>query len=302
MKYIEGSYSSREDLRNIGRLLRLAYARAKNLNAWSVCRFEIWAQRRINDVSEYGETGWCDHFHFWFEESGELSGAIFAYDLHHTRNNPHPYAIILHPDHTILAESMLDWAESQTTPEIEILESNPHLIKLAQKRGYVRSKDSMAVLEKQLSETIPEAVRLPDGFHFKVLEYSDWRAYFQAVYEVFNMMDTESAFRSIQRASSNIPETHLNVLSEEGVIAAFCSTWMDRENNVAEFEPVGTVTRFQKKGLAAALLAQTCNQLREMGCRMVKVEAWSESIGANKLYTASGMVEVDRFYSWKIGE
>jgi hypothetical protein len=29
------------------------------------------------------------------------------------------------------------------------------------------------------------------------------------------------------------------------------------------------------------------------------VESWSESVGANKLYEANGLAEVDRFHSWK---
>ncbi len=93
----------------------------------------------------------------------------------------------------------------------------------------------------------------------------------------------------------------MNVVTKQDEIAAFCSVWRDEENNLAEFEPVGTVPQFQKQGLASALMNHAMNHLRKMGCSMVKVESWSESEGANKLYSSLGMREVGRIYSWKKG-
>jgi ribosomal protein S18 acetylase RimI-like enzyme len=76
------------------------------------------------------------------------------------------------------------------------------------------------------------------------------------------MMDTHEAFASIQKAPSNVHDLHLNVVDEQNQIAAFCSVWLDLENNVAEFEPVGTLPQFQEQGLAAALMTDACNRAR----------------------------------------
>ncbi len=198
-----------------------------------------------------------------------------------------------------MAEELLDWAESIIAPEIEILQSNQTLLSLVQPRGYTCSNDFMVIREKELIDTPVELVGLAHGYSITVLDESEWQDYFCAVHEVFNMMDTVEAFSSIRRAPSNVDELHLDVINEKNEIAAFCSVWLDRENNVAEFEPVGTIPQFQKKGLGAALLADACNRLREMGCPRVKVESWSESLGANKLYNACGLIEKDRLYSWK---
>jgi ribosomal protein S18 acetylase RimI-like enzyme len=86
---------------------------------------------------------------------------------------------------------------------------------------------------------------------------------------------------------------------DQNQIAAFCSVWLDHENHIAEFEPVGTMPQFQKQGLGAALIAHACNRLRAMNCPKVKVESWSESVGANKLDSACGLMDKDRIYSWK---
>lgn len=157
----------------------------------------------------------------------------------------------------------------------------------------------MIVREKQLAGTPPEPVNLAQGCSISVLNKFEWQNYFCAVHAVFNMMDTVEAFLSIHQAPSNRHELHLNVLTDRNEIAAFCSVWLDRENNVAEFEPVGTVPQFQKRGLGAALPAHACNRLQEMNCPRVKVESWSESVGANKLYSACGLIDKDRIYSWK---
>lgn len=301
MKYTARPYQSQNDLYQIGKLIRRAYTVQKNFNAWSFCRYDIWALRRIADAVSFNECSWQEYFQLLYDENDILVGAAFAFDNHHWRKNPEPYALILDPDHRHLAKILLDWAESSGMYEVEILQGNTFLTDLIQSRGYIPSKDFMIMREKPLVDTSHEEVSLPDGYLIRALDRSEWKEYFEAVHAVFHMMDTPEAFSSIQSAPSNVHELHLNVVNQQNQIAAFCSVWLDRENNIAEFEPVGTVPQFQKQGLAAALLAHACNRLREMDCAQVNVESWSESVGANKLYSACGLAEHDRLYSWKKG-
>jgi ribosomal protein S18 acetylase RimI-like enzyme len=299
MKYLFRPYRSEKDLDEIGRLVRRAYAKRKNFNAWSFCRFDIWSQRRIADVVSFHDDLWQKNFQLVHDETGTLLGAAFAINNHHWRNDPSPYALLLDPDQPQLAESLLDWAESSGMLEIELMQGNTFLANLIQSRGYTRSSDSMIMRAKPLANTPPETVSLPTGYSICVLTPSEWDCYFEAVHAVFNMMDTQEAFASIRRAPSNVDALHLNVVNERSQIAAFCSVWLDRGNNLAEFEPVGTLPQFQKQGLAGALMAYACNRLREMNCPQAHVASWSESIGANKLYSAAGFIEQDRLHSWR---
>jgi len=299
MKYTSRPYQSENDLYEIGRLLRRAYARRKYSNAWSFCRYDIWSQRRMADAVSFHDDLWQKNFELVHDEAGTLLGAAFAFNNHHWRNDPEPYSLILDPDHPQLAEILLDWAESSGMLEIEVIQGNTFLTDLIQSRGYTRSSDSMILRERVLANTSLEPVRLASGYSLRVLTPSEWDCYFEAVHAVFKMMDTHEAFASIRRAPSNIEELHLNVVDDQNQIAAFCSVWLDRENNVAEFEPVGTVPQFQKQGLAAALMAYACNRLREMNCPQADVASWSESVGANKLYSSAGFIEQDRLYSWR---
>ncbi|HSL42878.1 MAG TPA: GNAT family N-acetyltransferase [Anaerolineales bacterium] len=301
MKYTARPYQSKNDLYQIGQLIRRAYTKQKHSNAWSFCRFDIWALRRIADATSFNDHSWQEYFQLVYDENGTLVGTAFAFDNHHWRKNPEPYALILDPDHPQLAKLLFDWAESSGMCEVEILQGNTFLTDLIQSRGYTRSNDFMILREKTLANTPHEAVHMPSGYSIRGLSQSEWNCYFEAVHAVFNMMDTPEAFASIQRAPSNVHELHLNVVNDQNQIAAFCSVWLDRENNIAEFEPVGTVPQFQKQGLAAALLAYASNRLREMNCPQAHVESWSESVGANKLYSACGLIEHDRLYSWRKG-
>lgn len=299
MKYTIHPYQSRNDLYEIGSLIRRAYAADKYFNTWSFCMFDIWAQRRVADAEVFHAPEWQQHFRLWRDESGMLVAAVFAHENHRLRKNPEKYALIIDPDHKQLAEDLLDWTESNIAPEIEIMQSNATLNQLVQSRGYTCSNDFMIVREKRLTDTPCEPVNLAQGYSIVILDESEWQNYFRAVHAVFNMMDSVEAFSSIRQAPSNIHELHLNVVDAQNQIAAFCSVWLDHENNIAEFEPVGTVPQLQKRGLGAALLAHACNRLRKMNCTYVKVESWSESLGANKLYSACGLIEKDRIYSWK---
>lgn len=299
MTYTARPYQSKSDLAEIGNLIRCAYSRQNYFNVWSFCRYDIWSQRRIADAESFQDDLWQKQFRLLYDETGKLAGTAFAFNNHHWRNDPEPYALILDPDHADLAVTLIEWAESSGMREIEILQGNRFLTDLIQSRGYTRSSDWMVLREKPLANTPLEPVKLPEGYSIQILHESEWDSYFEAVHAVFNMMDTHEAFASIQRSPSNVHDLHLNVVNEQNQITAFCSVWLDHDNNVAEFEPVGTLPQFQKQGLAAALMAYACNRLREMGCAQANVASWSESVGANKLYSACGFVEQDRLYSWR---
>ncbi|HEX5944572.1 MAG TPA: GNAT family N-acetyltransferase [Anaerolineales bacterium] len=299
MKYTARLYQSKGDLAEIGKLIRYAHARQNYFNAWSFCRYDIWSQRRIADTESFHDDLWQKQFQLMYDETGKLVGTTFAFNNHHWRSDPEPYALILDPEHPHLSETLVEWAESSGMCEIEIIQGNRFLTDLIQSRGYTRSSAFMVMREKLLTNTPHESVDLPKGYSICILDRSEWDCYFEAVHTVFNMMDTHEAFASIQQSPSNVHDLHLNVLNEQNQITAFCSVWLDRDNNVAEFEPVGTLPQFQKQGLGAALMAYACNRLREIGCARANVESWSESIGANKLYSACGFVEQDRLYSWR---
>jgi mycothiol synthase len=309
MRITERAYRSTGDLLSIGALIRRAYARLPYWNAWSFARFDIWAQRRIADERGVGLRAWQQDICFWEDARGALAGAaFFPYArIEGSRRDPHAAALIGDFDQRGLIERMLSWVEAYHAQKgfadgalhIEVMERNMLLGQLLESRGYVKPSSYFIYRVRPLGGGL-EPVVLPAGFTLKRLEtLAELRQHFAAVKTVFDFQDTVEAYRSIQRAPSYRPDLDLIVVSGQGEIAAFCTVWVDTANGIAEFEPVGTLPGYQKRGLGAALLAEACNRLRSLGCGSVTVNSWSESIGANKLYSAAGLAGQDQIYDWQ---
>jgi mycothiol synthase len=294
-------YRDQEDLLQVGRLIRHAHAQPPHCNSWSFARFDIWAHRKIGDDQVHGKRDWQQGIRLWEMEGGELAGAVlFA--------NDHSAALVCDPDLRELVEPMLAWAEARYTGNggtgkpltVEAMASNAFLEYSLRTRNYVKPVEHYIHRKKQLDGDRSEPVVLPDGFYVQSIEtVEELRAFHRAVEAVFSFEDSVEVYRILQQAPSYVPDLDLILLSSEGEVAAFCTVWLDRESGLAEFEPVGTVPAYRKRGLGAALLADASNRLRSLGCTTATVFSWSESVGANRLYAGAGLEEKDKLYAWQ---
>jgi hypothetical protein len=123
-------------------------------------------------------------------------------------------------------------------------------------RGDTLFPEYFILRHKPLDPNVIELVNLLQGFSIKPIETDeDRRLYPSAVQSVFNRSATVEQDEFLKQAPSCVPELNLLVWSDQHEIAAFCTVWIDPVNHYAEFEPVGTVPSFQKRGLGSALLA-----------------------------------------------
>jgi GNAT superfamily N-acetyltransferase len=291
-------FQSTADLYEIGNLIRRAYAVQPNWNTYSFARFDIWMQRRRADVALFNKSEWQQDFQLW-ESDGDLIGAMFF-------ESPSDAALIGDPAHSDLIEPMLDWAAAHYRSKnsdqplmVEALKSNVARCDLLKSRGYTLFPGYFIHRHKRLDPDVVEPVNLPPGYTIKPIETGeDRRLYPIAVQSVFNRSATVEQDEFLKQAPSYTPDLHLAVWSDQHEIAAFCTVWIDPANHYAEFEPVGTVPSFQKRGLGSALLAYAHNRLREKGCPLATVQSWSESIGANKVYQGAGLLPKDQQLNW----
>jgi GNAT superfamily N-acetyltransferase len=298
MTTTQRSFQSNADLRATGNLLRRAYTAQPNWNTYSFARFDIWEQRRSADVALFTRLDWQQDVQLW-ESDGDLIGAVFF-------ESPTDAALISDPAYPELDVALLDWAEaryrvlgSDQPLMIEAMESNIDRCNLMQTRGYTLFPDYFIHRHKPLDPSVIEPVNLPPGYSIKPIETEeDDRLCRLAGLEVFKRGGTAEQDEFLKQAPSYVPDLHLLVWSDQHEVAAFCSLWIDPANHYAEFEPVGTVPRFQKRGLGLALLAYAHNRLREKGCPLATVQSWSASEGANKLYQAAGLLPKDQQLNW----
>jgi mycothiol synthase len=286
-------FQSTADLYAIANLIRRAYAAQPTWNTYSFARFDIWMQRRLADEVLFNKSEWQQDIQLW-ENDGDLIGALFF-------ESPSDAALIGDPAYPQLIAPLLDWAETRYRSKnsdqplmIEAMESNVSRCDLLKSCGYTLYPGHFIHRHKPLNPNEIELVNLPPGFSIKPIETGeDRRLYPIAVQSVFNRSATVEQDEFLKQAPSYTPELHLAVWSDHNEIAAFCTVWIDPVNHYAEFEPVGTVPNFQKRGLGSALLADAHNRLREKGCPLATVQSWSTSEGANKLYQAAGLLPKD---------
>ncbi len=298
MNIHQRSYQGQADLFVIGDLIRRAYAAQPNWNTYSFARFDIWAQRRMADEVLFNKAEWQKDFQLW-ERGSNLIGAVFF-------ESPSDAVLIGDPAYPEMIESLLDWAEARYHEKgsdqplmIETMESNTARCDLMKARGYTLYPGYFIHRHKPLDPREIEPVTLPPGFSIRLLATDeDRRLYPIAAQSVFNRSATAEQDEFLKQAPSCVPELNLLVWSEQHEIAAFCTVWIDPVNHYAEFEPVGTVPSFQKRGLGSALLAYAHNRLREMGCPLATVQSWSLSEGANKLYQGVGLLPKDLQLNW----
>jgi ribosomal protein S18 acetylase RimI-like enzyme len=298
MTITQRPFQSNADLRVMGDLLRRAYAVQPNWNTYSFARFDIWEQRCIAEVVLYNKSDWQQDLQLW-DGDGNLIGAVFF-------ESPTDAALISDPAYPELEVPMLEWAEMRYREKgsdqplmIEAMESNVTHCDLMKARGYTLFPDYFIHRHKPLDRDEIEPVNLPSGYSIGRVETAeDDRLCRLAGLEVFKRGGTAEQDEFLKQAPSYVPDLHLLVWSDQHEVAAFCSLWIDPVNHYAEFEPVGTVPRFQKRGLGSALLAYAHNRLREKGCPLATVQSWSASEGANKLYQAAGLLPKDKQLNW----
>jgi GNAT superfamily N-acetyltransferase len=291
-------YQSNADLYEMGNLIRRAYAAQPNWNTYSFARFDIWMQRRLADEVLFHKADWQQDIHLW-ESDGKLIGTVFF-------ESPSDAALIGDPAYPDLLPLMFDWAEARYRTKnsdqplmIEAMESNVTRCDLLKSRGYTLYPSYFIHRHKLLDPNEIEPVNLPPGFHIQPIETEeDLRLYPSAVQSVFNRHATAEQDEFLKDTPSYTPDLHLAVWSDHNEIAAFCTVWIDPVNHYAEFEPVGTVPSFQKRGLGSALLAYAHNRLREKGCPLATVQSWSTSEGANKFYQGAGLLPHDHQLNW----
>jgi GNAT superfamily N-acetyltransferase len=295
---IQRPFQSNADLRAIGNLLRRAYAVQPNWNTHSFARVDIWEQRCLADVAVFDKTDWQQDMQLW-ESHGDLIGAVYF-------ESPTDAALISDPAYPDLLVPLLEWAEARFRSKgvdqplmIEALASNVTRCDLLKAYGYALYPDYFIHRHKPLDPDDSEPANLPPGFTIKRNETpEDDRLCRLAGLEVFGRGGTAEQDEFLKQAPSYVPDLHFLVWSDQHEVAAFCSLWIDPVNHYAEFEPVGTVPRFQKRGLGSALLAYAHNRLREKGCPLATVQSWSASEGANKLYQAAGLLPKDHQLNW----
>ena len=269
---------------------------------WLIDRFNFTfsASRILNEVSaqEY-----CDRIKIW-----EKEGKIFAVVNTEGENRGEVFFQLRTFDlEEILLEEMFEFTESNLMIEKEgkqivLLSINEHaakIIKIAEKRGYVKENWSEITCKKNIGKK--NEIALPEGYQIKTATETTPEARAICHAYAFGYIDRKDVVnRSIeaQKEMMNMrdyrPELDIQVVDKNGKVVAFANMWYDSDNKIGIVEPVGTHPDHRKLGLAKAAIYHGENLISEMGASHVYVGS------AQQFYKSIGFYEIETDYIYKL--
>ena len=164
--------------------------------------------------------------------------------------------------------------------------------------GFEAGRNWINDTERTLSDPIAE-VKAPDGFVIRPSTSEDY-AQLAAVHSgAFNSSWTPEIYRDeVMTKPGYEAEREMVVVAPDGRFAAFCIYWIDTLNKVGLFEPVGTHSDFQRKGLARALMNHTMRIMRDLGMEWAHVGHETDNPASTNLYASLGFKTKKRTFEY----
>jgi ribosomal protein S18 acetylase RimI-like enzyme len=279
------AYSGPTDLRRMQRLVQ---------DAWAL-RGPTWAQH-VGDLA-WGRFQHVGREPAWRTRLWEDDGHVVAYAwLFEGR----VLDFCVHPERPELLDPVLEWADARET---DALDANVDAIAALERRGYESVPEGapwFAYLARGLDD-LPEA-KPPDGFTLRTVGESDVESRVEAHRSAFDPSRvTFESYRNLMNAWPYRADLDCIAVAPDGRVAAYCHAWLDDENRVGEFEPVGTHADFRRRGLAAAVCAFGLRRLAEEGATLAVVYARGDAgyPAPKALYESLGFAQHARTVSFK---
>ena len=136
-------------------------------------------------------------------------------------------------------------------------------------------------------DRLPEPA-VPAGYHLgSVQTRAEMIGRVQAHQAAFAPSDlTVEKYERVQRTWPYRPSLDRIILTDDEVVVAFCTAWLDEKNAAGLLEPVGTHPAHQRRGLAKVVCIDALRALRDAGARTA--EAGFDSEAGYATYRAIG--------------
>jgi ribosomal protein S18 acetylase RimI-like enzyme len=181
-------------------------------------------------------------------------------------------------------------AEGETsTLDASCREDDKERLAFIRQHGFHQTDMISIGMKRHLSEPIPQ-FELPEGFSIRAIKgteeaeavASTHRSAFESEY-----MSTKNRL-AIMNTSEYDPTLDLMVIAPDGSIAAYCTCSVNEQSKEGSTDPVATHPRFQRMGLAKALLTKGLQMLKERGMEYARLGTSGENIAMQKAAEAAG--------------
>ena len=265
---ISRTFQGQDDLQSMTSLLQQLRQRGQKVYPVATDLFEELADAQVQAGAR-----------LWQHSNGELAG--FAY-VSQWQNLVDAFAA---DEFTPAVEQeLMDWAVNvmaernrvkgeHLTLDASTLEDDLEQVALLERHGFIRQAETSLLLARSLELPIPEP-QLPPGFTIRPMagepELEAYVALHRAAFGTENM--TLDYRRSIMSAPDYQPELDLVAVAPDGSLAAFCVCQIFADDKPRAggkregwTDPLGTHPRWQRRGLALALILEGMRLLKAKG-------------------------------------
>jgi ribosomal protein S18 acetylase RimI-like enzyme len=185
--------------------------------------------------------------------------------------------------------------------EVQVLEHETALAKLLEEEGYQPVRTFYQMVRTDLQD-IPE-VSLPPGFELRPARPEHYRTILDALVEAFidtwgaspPPEDNHDSFLSSDHSQPELWQVAWDGDQVAGMILAWIPQQAEDQSRYANTDPIVVLPRWQKRGLARALLSHSLLQLRALGLSEARLTVDSENPHqAAHLYESMGYQAVNR--------
>lgn len=181
----------------------------------------------------------------------------------------------------------------------DVFDCDAARIDLLARLGFERFRTWDDVRERPLAELPPEE-EPPPGFTVRSATLDDADGLAEARNTSFADDWTGARYRDeVMTKPGYDPAREIVAVADDGRIAAFTVCWMDSRNRTGHFEPVGTHSAFQRRGLARAVMVAGMARMAEAGMATATVNHNAQNVAARRLYEALGFTKKHETYGYR---
>lgn len=307
MKIHDDVYThSAQEFQEMYDLVCESYAILKKPFNWLFSRLENWRYANNDEVFEPGEqfATLQDFFlgsvHLWRDRDrgNQLVGFCIA-----ERAGNSIFIQVL-PQYRMIEADMRAWIASEWARGLKTVQTfayvdDKHRQELLQQAGFHDDGEVGYLYAYDVTQEYVETL-LEFGFSIQTLaQYASIDARAEVERETFGQASLTSQWlKGKIRAPGYLQEWDFGMISPEGKPVTFCLAWPDRQNAMAELDPIGTHPAYRKRGLAKATIIECFRQLREVGIKHAYISSAPEPYVSNRLYQSLKPVAIYKEHQW----
>ncbi len=248
----------------------------------------------------------------WFTAKGNCLGWVVFVEARAD------YDVVMHPDWrgSALERKLLRWADARLTAAARqhgkarvralrrrktrvcafVFADNPFQRAILSEMGYTEA-DDVILYSQPLPPQAQPPIALPTGFRWLPPMRVEWAAARAAAHaDAFHPSKiSPAAYRRLMRNAPDYEgELDVVAVAPDGQHAAFAMVWLDEENALGLFEPVGTRRAYQRRGLGRAVLREGLRRMCARGMTQAIVGCDANNEGTQAFYRGAGFREQTR--------